>query len=47
MARRNSMMSENLKEEIAKVFVQVLECAGVFKRTEEGKKAFKNFVLSL
>ena len=36
-----------LKEEIAKVFVQVLECAGVFKRTEEGKKAFKNFVLSL
>ena len=36
-----------LKEEIAKVFVKVLECAGVFKRTEEGKKAFKNFVFSL
>ena len=36
-----------LKDEIAKVFVEVLECAGVYKRTEEGMKAFKRFVFSL
>ena len=43
--------SENIngiiKNEIAKVFVQVLECAGVFKRTDEGIKAFKRFVFLL
>lgn len=36
-----------LKDEIAKVFVQVLECAGVYKRTEEGQNAFKRFISSL
>lgn len=25
------------------LIVQVLECAGVYKRTEEGMKAFKRF----
>ena len=33
--------------EIGKVFVKVLECAGVYKRTEEGKEAFLRFVESL
>ncbi len=33
-----------LKDEIAKVFVKVLECAGVYKRTEEGQEAFKRFI---
>ena len=32
-----------IKEEIGKVFLEVLEDAGVFKRTEEGKKAFLKF----
>ena len=36
-----------LKDEIANVFVEVLECAGVYKRTEEGQNAFKRFVSSL
>lgn len=40
-------INDILKKEIAKVFVQVLECAGVYKRTEEGMKAFKRFVSSL
>ena len=33
-----------LHDEISKVFVKVLECAGVYKRTEEGKQAFLRFV---
>ena len=33
-----------LQDEISKVFVKVLECAGVYKRTEEGQKAFDRFV---
>ena len=40
--------SENIKfilqKEIGNVFVKVLECAGVFKRTEEGVLAFKRFL---
>jgi UDPglucose--hexose-1-phosphate uridylyltransferase len=36
-----------LQDEISKVFVKVLECAGVYKRTEEGQKAFMRFVESL
>lgn len=36
-----------LHDEISKVFVKVLECAGVYKRTEEGQKAFWRFVESL
>jgi len=33
--------------EIGKVFSEVLEDAGVYKRTEEGQKAFMKFVDSL
>lgn len=33
--------------EIGKVFVKVLECAGVYKRTEEGKEALMRFLDSL
>ena len=36
-----------LKNESAKVFVQVLECAGVYKRTEAGQNAFKRFISTL
>ena len=36
-----------IHDEISKVFVKVLECAGVYKRTEEGQKAFMRFVESL
>ena len=43
--------SSNIKEvlhiEIAKRFAQVLECAGVFKRTDEGMKQFKRFLENL
>lgn len=35
---------EILEQEIGKVFVGVLEDAGVFKCTEEGREAFKRFV---
>lgn len=40
-------INQILKDEIANVFVEVLECAGVYKRTEEGQNAFKRFVSSL
>ncbi len=36
-----------LNEEIGKVFCTVLEHAGVYKRTEEGKKAFVKFTKSV
>ena len=36
-----------LKEEIGKVFCQVLECAGVFKCDEKGQEAFLRFVNTL
>jgi UDPglucose--hexose-1-phosphate uridylyltransferase len=36
-----------LKAEVANVFVEVLECAGVYKRTEEGMNAFKRFIAAL
>ena len=46
-----SITTENvhqiIKDEIAKVFVQVLECAGVYKRTEEGQEAFMRFISAL
>lgn len=35
------------KDEIGKVFVKVLECAGVYKNTEEGRKAFLKFINTL
>lgn len=36
-----------IQNEISKVFVKVLECAGVYKRTKEGQAAFMRFVESL
>ena len=43
--------SENIhgivQDEISKVFVKVLECAGVYKRTSEGQEAFDRFVKTL
>ena len=38
---------EIIQNEISKVFVKVLECAGVYKRTEEGQNAFMKFAQSL
>lgn len=38
---------EIVQEEIGKVFAKVLECAGVYKRTEEGKKAFDRFLKAI
>ena len=36
-----------VQDEISNVFVKVLECAGVYKRTEEGQRAFDRFTASL
>lgn len=36
-----------IQDEIGKVFVKVLECAGVYKRTEDGREAFERFLQSL
>lgn len=36
-----------LKEEIGQVFVKVLEDAGVYKCTKEGRKQFERFILTL
>lgn len=33
-----------VQQEIGKVFAKVLECAGVYKRTEEGREAFGRFI---
>lgn len=40
-------VNQIIKDEIAKVFVKVLECAGVYKRTEEGQNAFRKFISTL
>jgi UDPglucose--hexose-1-phosphate uridylyltransferase len=44
----NEVTAENIhgivQMEIGKVFAKVLECAGVYKRTEEGMKAFERFI---
>ncbi len=40
-------IDEILQKEIGKVFMHVLEDAGVYKRNEEGQKAFDRFVKSL
>ena len=37
-------IDEILKEEVGKVFVNVLEHAGVYKRDEQGRKAFDRFI---
>ena len=43
--------SENIHSivqyETGKVFEKVLECAGVYKRTVEGKEAFLRFIKTL
>ncbi len=36
-----------IKDEIGKVFTKVLECAGVYKRTEDGMAGFHRFTSSL
>jgi UDPglucose--hexose-1-phosphate uridylyltransferase len=36
-----------IQKEISDVFVKVLECAGVYKRTDEGRKAFNRFIETL
>ena len=36
-----------IQDEIGKVFTKVLECAGVYKCTEEGRNAFSRFIESL
>ena len=38
---------EIVRQEVGKVFVKVLECAGVYKRDEIGQKAFRKFTDSL
>lgn len=52
MARRKGELTgdnirEILQEEVGKVFAGVLEDAGVFKKTEAGKKQFRRFLESL
>ncbi len=52
IAKRHSTINEAniddiLKEEIGKVFMLVLEDAGVFKRTTEGQEAFDRFIQAL
>ncbi|MCD7731247.1 MAG: UDP-glucose--hexose-1-phosphate uridylyltransferase [Oscillospiraceae bacterium] len=50
-ASERSVTAENvdeiIKDEIGKVFAQVLEHAGVFKRTEDGMAAFSRFIQSV
>ena len=43
----DSNVMDILKEEIGKVFVGVLEDAGVYKCTEEGRAAFDRFIAVL
>lgn len=40
-------VTEILKEEIGQVFVKVLEDAGVYKCTEEGRESFERFISTL
>ena len=51
LKKEHSFTSDNvediLKKEIGKAFAEVLEHAGVYKRTEEGKSAFLRFINSL
>ena len=46
--KEHTVTEENIhgivQEEIGKVFAKVLECAGVYKRTEEGMEAFRRFI---
>ncbi len=40
-------LAEILQQEVGKVFCEVLECAGVYKCTEEGLAAFRRFIATL
>ena len=40
-------VNEIIQQEIGKVFCEVLECAGVYKNSEEGMEAFLRFVNAL
>jgi UDPglucose--hexose-1-phosphate uridylyltransferase len=42
-----SCITEIVREEVGEVFVRVLEDAGVYKRTSDGKQAFRRFVTEL
>ncbi len=42
-----SNVMDIIHEEMGQVFKEVLECAGVYKCTEEGRKAFMRFVESV
>ena len=48
MSRHPEFNAENaediIKDEIGQVFVKVLECAGVYKCTEEGRNHLKKFL---
>ena len=39
----NHLIYEIVQEELAKAFMEVLSCAGIFKRNPEGKEAFRRF----
>ena len=45
---KQEVTSDNIKDilhrEIANRFVEVLECAGVYKRTDKGMEGFKRFL---
>lgn len=43
----NDNVDQIVKDEIGIVFAEVLECAGVYKQTEEGLNAFRRFIASL
>jgi len=51
IARHPELNADNvtdiLKDEIGKVFSKVLECAGVYKCTDEGRRAFMRFIDSV
>ena len=40
-------IKKTIQKEIGIVFAKVLEDAGVYKRTDEGKAAFKRFIEGL
>ena len=42
-----SNVTDIIREEIGLVFCEVLECAGVYKCTEEGRKYFQRFIDSV
>lgn len=51
IAARRDITADNailvVQEEVGQVFANVLEQAGVYKRTEDGQKAFERFVLQV